>query len=96
MYFSIIFSFKPESQKRVLEYLQSPSRKYAVAVSCTDKEQLSDEFLAEFSVQLQLPTLSERPLRERMEMIKHLFQRGCADTETADRQRRFDDMPAFL
>ncbi|MFR8846705.1 MAG: hypothetical protein ACLVGL_17740 [Waltera sp.] len=73
VFFDNIQFLSPRARKRVLEYLQSPSRKYAVAVSCTDKEQLSDEFLAEFSVQLQLPTLSERPLRERMEMIKHLF-----------------------
>lgn len=75
VFFDNIQFLSPRARKRVLEYLQSPSRKYAVAVSCTDKEQLSDEFLAEFSVQLQLPTLSERPLRERMEMIKHLFSK---------------------
>lgn len=62
-------------RKKVLEYIQSPTRNYAVLVSCTDREQLADEFLAEFPVQLELPTLAERPLAERMEMIKRLFSK---------------------
>lgn len=63
------------ARKKVLEYIQSPARNYAVLVSCTDREQLADEFLAEFPVQLELPTLAERPLAERMEMIKRLFSK---------------------
>lgn len=62
-------------RKKVLEYIQSPMRNYAVLVSCTDREQLADEFLAEFPVQLELPTLAQRPLAERMEMIKRLFSK---------------------
>lgn len=63
------------ARKKVLEYIQSPMRNYAVLVSCTDREQLADEFLAEFPVQLELPTLAQRPLAERMEMIKRLFSK---------------------
>ena len=63
------------ARKKVLEYIQSPARNYAVLVSCTDREQLADEFLAEFPVQLELPTLAQRPLAERMEMIKRLFSK---------------------
>lgn len=63
------------ARKKVLAYIRSETRNYAVLVSCTDKEQLADEFLAEFPVQLELPALSERPLEERMEMIKHLFSK---------------------
>lgn len=63
------------ARKKVLEYIQSPTRNYAVLVSCTDREQLADEFLAEFPVQLELPTLAQRPLAERMEMIKRLFSK---------------------
>lgn len=75
VFFDNIQFLSPRARRKVLAYLQSPTRKYAVAVSCTEKEQLSDEFLAEFPVQLQLPTMAERPLAERMEMIKHLFSK---------------------
>ena len=75
VFFDNIQFLSPRARRKVLEYLQSPVRKYAVVVSCTEREQLSDEFLAEFPVQLQLPTMAERPLAERMEMIKHLFSK---------------------
>ncbi|MBE5950423.1 MAG: PRD domain-containing protein [Lachnospiraceae bacterium] len=65
-------------RKEVLEYIQSPKRNYAVIVSCTDRNQLADEFLSEFPVQIELPTLSERPLSERLEMIKELLLREAA------------------
>lgn len=66
------------ARKEVLEYIQSKERNYAVIVSCTDRNQLADEFLAEFPVQIELPALSERPLAERMEMVQCLFSKEAA------------------
>lgn len=66
------------ARKKVLEYIQSKNRNYAVIISCTERNQLADEFLAEFSIQIELPAFSERPLTERMEMIKYLFSKEAA------------------
>jgi len=66
------------ARKQVLEYIQSPKRNYAVIVSCTDRNQLADEFLSEFAVQMELPTLAERPLTERLEMVKQLLLKEAA------------------
>lgn len=69
------------ARKRVLEYIQSQKRNYAVIVSCTDRNQLADEFLSEFPVQIELPALAERPLAERLEMVKHLLLKEAARTK---------------
>lgn len=66
------------ARKKVLEYIQSPNRNYAVIVSCTDRNQLADEFLSEFPVQMELPTLADRPLTERLDMVKHLLLKEAA------------------
>lgn len=66
------------ARKKVLEYVQSKERNYAVIISCTDRSQLTDEFLSEFSIQIELPAFSERPLTERMDMIKYLFSKEAA------------------
>ncbi|MBQ8627611.1 MAG: PRD domain-containing protein [Agathobacter sp.] len=65
--------------KRLVKYIQSSGRDHVVIVSCTDKNQLGDEdFLAEFPIMMELPTLVERPLTERMEMVKKLLSLEAA------------------
>ena len=66
------------ARKALLEYIQSKERNYSVVVSCTERSQLPDEFLAEFPIQIELPALSERPLSERLEMVKHLLSKEAA------------------
>ena len=66
------------AKKALLAYIQSARRNYTVIISCTDRSQIGDEFLTEFPVQIELPTLAERPLEERLMMIQHLFSKEAA------------------
>ena len=50
-----------------------------VIISCTEESQIAEEeVLAKFPMIIHLPTLAERPITERMEMIQSLFSREAS------------------
>ena len=65
---SLVISHTEEERAGELERKQSEP---IVIVSCDNKNSMAyDDFATKFPIFIELPTLSERPLRERMEMIQ--------------------------
>lgn len=82
LYLDNIQYLSADIKRRLLEHIWATDDKCVVIVSCTDKTQLAEEYFSqEFPILIELPTLSERPLSERMEMVKHLFSLEAARTK---------------
>lgn len=78
VYFDNIQYFSSKLRKQLLMQIQK-AKSNVYIVSCTDKNQINDEeFLAEFPMMMELPSLVERPLSERMEMVKILLSMEAA------------------
>ena len=73
IYFDNVQYLSVQLRKQLLMQMKK-LRSNVYIVSCTDKNQVSDEeFLTEFPMLMELPSLAERPLAERMEMVKVLL-----------------------
>jgi transcriptional regulatory protein LevR len=78
IYFDNIQYFSSKLRKQLLKQIQK-SKNNVYIVSCTDKNQINDEeFLAEFPMMMELPSLVDRPLTERLEMVKLLLSMEAA------------------
>ncbi|MBQ8278735.1 MAG: PRD domain-containing protein [Roseburia sp.] len=81
LYLDSIQYISSRVRRKILKYLRTDNN-CMVIISCSDKNQIAeDDFFTEFPIQIQLPTLAERPLSERMEMVKHLFSFEAARTK---------------
>lgn len=68
-------------RRKIIEHLRV-SNHGMVIISLADKNQIAEEaFFTEFPILIQLPALAERPLSERMEMVKHLLSLEAARTK---------------
>ncbi len=74
--------FLPGIAKRYLLDRAKELNDCMLVVSCTRQEQLQDEdFVVAFPMRIELPVLAERPLSERLALIKKHFQKEAARTK---------------
>ena len=78
IYFDNIQYFSGKIRKQLLKQIQK-SKNNVYIVSCIDKNQINDEeFLSEFPMMMEFPSLVDRPLTERLEMVKLLLSMEAA------------------
>lgn len=79
LYFDNIQYLPRYIRKQISKRINDLRKNSMVIVSCIEKRQLEeDEFFSDFPIIIQLPTLSERPLEERMEMLQRLLSLEAA------------------
>lgn len=73
--------FLPGLARRYLLDRAKEERECVLIVSCTNQEQIQEEdFVVAFPMKISLPTLSQRPLEERLFMVKKHFQKEATKT----------------
>lgn len=78
LYFDNIQYLNGKLRKALLKHMKE-AKHLVYAASCTDKAQINDEeFFAEFPMMMEMPSLADRPLTERMEMVKKLLSKEAA------------------
>lgn len=82
LYLNNMHQLGSQIKRQLLNRLLAGEGKSIIIASCNEKKQLEGEdYDQEFPIQIELPTLAERPLSERFEMIQSLFSVEAARTK---------------